>query len=229
MEILRWSERVQDRDQPMGKKKNPVFLLLLSLDTSLTRHVMHIGGWCLDLRVISSLCCKRLEWCRCNHAWPFKIACGQWLALCWVLCLQASLPGVSRHRDQGEAQMFPVALPSFIVSLPVFTAAWYDLTPCTQHSRPFLVWLVLYTHRWRWGMSGLSDADAGCQLLLRLFTSAHTARCAFKWPDILPYSEMCSIFVSLFVWKYTSDQSPYIIWKECNTAFHDIPMKLINI
>eukprot|EP00064_Thunnus_orientalis_P019912 superscaffoldBa00005205_g20043 len=34
----------------------------------------------------------------------------------------ASLPGVSCHRDHGEAQMFPAALPNFIVSLSVFTA-----------------------------------------------------------------------------------------------------------
>lgn len=200
MEILRWSECMWNRDHPMGKRK-AVFLLRLSQHTSLTRHVMHIGGRCLNLQVMSSLCFKWLEWCRCTHAWPFKIACGQWLVLYWVLGPRASLPGVSCHRDQGRAQMFPPALPSFIVGLPVFTAAWYDLTLCTRSSRLLLVWLALHTHRWRWGMSGLSDADVGCQLLVLLFTSAHTAHYAFKWPDILPYSEMCSIFVCLFLWK----------------------------
>lgn len=50
---------------PYGKKKKTVFLILLYLDTSLT--MMHIG--CLDQII--------------NRAWPFKIACGQWLALCW--------------------------------------------------------------------------------------------------------------------------------------------------
>lgn len=152
---------------PYGGKKS-LSLILWSADTiwTLTRLVMHIGGRCLNVRVMCCLCCKWLEWCRCNHAWPLKIARGQWLALYWVLCLQASLRGVSRHRDKAEAQMFPAALPNFIVSLPVFTAAWYDLTSCAYHSMPLHVWLVFYTHQWRWGMSGLSDADAGCQVLL---------------------------------------------------------------
>lgn len=164
---------------PYGKKT--VFLILLSPHTiwTLTRLVMHIGGRCLDLRVISCLCCKWLEWCRCNHAWPFKIACGQWLALCWVLCLQASLPGVSCHRDQDETHMLPAALSNFIVSLSVLTAVWYDVTPCTQDSSPFLMWPTLSMNKQRWGMSGLCDADSGCQFFLFLFTSAHTTHCSF--------------------------------------------------
>ena len=140
MEIPRWSERhVRHSEITLWE--------LLSLHTiwTLTTLVMHRGGRCLDLRVMSCLCCKWLEWWRCNRVWPFKIACGQWLALCGVLCLQASLPGLSCHRDQGEAQMFPAALPNFIVSLPVFTAAWYDLTPCTRRSRPVHVRLLLHT------------------------------------------------------------------------------------
>lgn len=194
MEIPRWLECMQDRDHPMGKKQT-VFLILLSLDTSLT--MMHIGGRCLDQII--------------NRAWPFEIACGQWLALCWVLCLQASLPGLSCHRDHGEAQMFPLALPNFIVGLPVFTAAWYDLTSQTQHSCPLPAWLVLYTHQWRWGMSGLSDADAGCQLLIFLFTSAHTTRCSLKWPDILPYSEICSISVTHLCENSLSLRNQYLV------------------
>lgn len=34
---------------------------------------MHIVGRRLDLRVTPSLCCKKwLEWCKCDHAWPFQ-------------------------------------------------------------------------------------------------------------------------------------------------------------
>lgn len=81
--------------------------------------MIHVGwgNQCLDLDVMTCLCCK---WLECNRAWPVKLACSQWLALCSLLCLGASLPDVSCHWDQGEAQMFPAALPNLIVSLPVF-------------------------------------------------------------------------------------------------------------
>lgn len=143
---------------------------------------------------------------RCNHAWPFKIACGQWLALCWVLCLQATLPGMSCHGDQDEAHMLPAALPNFIVILSVFTTVWYDLTLCIQHSRPFLMWPALSTNKQRWGMSSLSDADSGCQFLLFLFTSAHTTHCSFKWPDIFASWWKASYFcptlrVKIHIWS----------------------------
>lgn len=207
MEILRWSESMRDRDHPMGKKT--LFLILLSLHTfwTLTRLVMRIGGRCCDLRVMLCLCCEWLECCRCNHAWPFKIACGQWLALCRLLCLQASPPGASCHRDQGEVQMFPAALPNFIVSLPVFTAAWYDLTPIKTAPR---VPGVLYTSvtprhvRPVWCWCWMSVISFFCLPLPTQLTC-----CSFKWPDILPYSEIF-YFSLTFVRKFTSDQTPYV-------------------
>lgn len=152
---------VRETDRPMrGRKKQNKTRVWESATP------MNHVGWgnqCLDLDVMTCLCCK---WLECNRAWPVKLACSQWLALCSLLCLGASLPGVSCHWDQGEAQMFPAALPNLIVGLPVFMESWYDPTPWTQHSRLFAAWMAYYTHHWHRGMSDLSQPDFGCQWFL---------------------------------------------------------------
>lgn len=70
--------RAYERQTSPYGKKNPCYLC--------TRSEPWLDLWCTGALICEScpLCCKWLEWCRCNHVWPFKIACGQWLVLCWV-------------------------------------------------------------------------------------------------------------------------------------------------
>lgn len=142
-------------------EKNPVFLILPYLDTiwTLTRLVMHVGGRCLDLRVMSCLCCKWLEWCRRNHAWPFKIACGQWLSLGWVLC--AFRPR-SWARHVAEIRVKPRCF-----LLPCQTS----LSVCQSSQHFNMIWLHARSTAGRsscgWCFIHISDAEA-CQACLML-------------------------------------------------------------
>ena len=172
MEILRWSECTRGRDHPMGTPPCLFNAAACRRGLNLDGPTVFLRGWCLDLRVMFCLCCNWLEWCRCNRAWPFKIACGQWLAHCGPLWLRAPLAGASCHRDEGEAQTLPAALPNFIVSLPIFTGAWYDLTPWTRRSRPLLVRLVLCTHQ----------RDEACQACLMLMLDVSLYCCVYLCP-----------------------------------------------
>lgn len=96
------------------------------------------------------------------------------------------LAGASCHRDHGNgARRFHPGLPVFIGSLPLLTAAWYDLThthmqtharAClTPPSSPFLVRLALCTHQHH-----AAACQASVMLMLdvsyfdTLVTSAHT-------------------------------------------------------
>lgn len=106
----------------------------------------------------------------------------------------ATLAGEPCHTDEGEAQMFPAALPSFIDSLPVFTTVWYDLTPCTQHRRSLVPWRLPPTSNW--GMSGPSDADCGCQILL--FFCLPTQLTALF--NDLTFAWKCSIYIHYITW-----------------------------
>lgn len=154
MEIPRWSECTQDRDHLM-RKKQPLFEPAVSRDMTWTstRLVMHIGARCLDLRVMSCLCCKLLELWRRNRAWPFKIACGHWLAG-WCCCCN-SRPR-SRTRPVTEIKMKPTR----------FLLPCQSSSPVRRFSQHFdMIWL--YAHN-----------TAGCsQSACHIIHVTHTEAC----------------------------------------------------
>lgn len=78
-------------------------------------HVLQDRYCCRHEEAMPSLCFK---WP--HHAWPFTTA----RASDWYSPLSAGLAAsqLMSQKIRVEAQMFPAALPNFIVCLPVFSA-----------------------------------------------------------------------------------------------------------
>lgn len=158
---------------------------------------MHIGGRCLDLRVMSCLCCKWLEWWRCNRAWPFKIACGQWLALCWVLCSSGLAAGpVMSQRSGWSPDVSCCSAKLHCQSASLHSSLiWSDSMHTTQQAGPRAA-AALYI------INGAEACQACLTLMLDVsylfFCSPPPTQLADLLNDLTfaPYGEICSIFVS---------------------------------